>query len=80
MRLVKSSRTLLPLALLAVLATCALAQEHPNVQPNAVRDQLMNQASEPIPAAKRSAGPGGVSGNTFGSRKCKGYEEGLSQG
>jgi len=44
MRLAKSSRTLLPLALSAVLATCALAQEHPNVQPNAVRDQLMKQA------------------------------------
>ena len=43
MRLAKSSRTLLPLALSAVLATCALAQEHPNVQPNTVRDQLMTQ-------------------------------------
>jgi Tfp pilus assembly protein PilP len=40
MRLAKSSRTLLPLALSAVLATCVLAQEHPNIQPNAVRDQL----------------------------------------
>lgn len=47
MRLAKSSRTLLPLAFSAVLATCALAQEHPNVQPNAVRDQLTNQASNP---------------------------------
>src|SRR3984885_12870167 len=45
MRLAKSSRTLLPLALSAVLATCALAQEHPNVQPNAVRGQLMNPGS-----------------------------------
>jgi Tfp pilus assembly protein PilP len=44
MRLAKSSRTLLPLALSAVLATCAWAQEHPNVQPNAVRDQLMKPA------------------------------------
>jgi len=47
MRLAKSSRTLLPLAFSAVLATCALAQEHPNVQPNAVRDQLTKQASNP---------------------------------
>ena len=45
MRLAKSSRTLLPLAFSAVLATCALAQDHPNVQPNAVRDQLTKQAS-----------------------------------
>jgi hypothetical protein len=45
MRLAKSSRTLLPLALSAVLATCVLAQERPNIQPNAVRDQLMNQGS-----------------------------------
>jgi hypothetical protein len=62
MRLAKSSRTLLPLALSAVLATCALAQEHPNVQPNAIRDQLNKQvpaesqpqsaprAPQPIPA------------------------------
>jgi Tfp pilus assembly protein PilP len=45
MRLAKSSRTLLPLALSAVLATCAWAQDRPNIQPNAVRDQLMNQGS-----------------------------------
>jgi hypothetical protein len=43
MRLAKSPRTLLPLALSAVLATCGWAQDHPNIQPNAVRDQL-NQA------------------------------------
>jgi hypothetical protein len=50
MRLAKSSRTLLPLAFSAVLATCALAQEHPNVQPNAVRDQLTKQAAGQTPA------------------------------
>jgi hypothetical protein len=58
MRLAKSSRTLLPLALSAVLATCALAQDHPNIQPNAVRDQL-NQApggsNPPAPAPQSSA-------------------------
>jgi hypothetical protein len=43
MRLAKSSRTLLPLALSAVLAASVFAQDHPNVQPNAVRDQLMKQ-------------------------------------
>ena len=43
MRLAKFSRTLLLLALPPVLAACAFAQEHPNVQPNAVRDQLMKQ-------------------------------------
>lgn len=58
MRLAKSSRTLLPLALSAVLATCALAQEHPNVQPNAVRDQLTKQVpgeSQPLSAPKTPA-------------------------
>jgi len=45
MRLAKKSRTLLPLALSAVLATCAIAQDHPNVQPNTVRDQLLKQGS-----------------------------------
>jgi hypothetical protein len=50
MRLAKSSRTLFPLALSAILATCALAQEHPNVQPSAVRDQVMKQVpAEPQP-------------------------------
>jgi hypothetical protein len=52
MRFAKSSRTLLPLALSAVLATCAMAQDHPNIQPNMVRDQL-NKApgGSPAPAA-----------------------------
>jgi Tfp pilus assembly protein PilP len=67
MRLAKSSRTLLPLAFSAVLATCALAQEHPNVQPNAVRDQLTKQASNqsqapsapqtPAPSPAKPSGP-----------------------
>lgn len=67
MRLAKSSRTLLPLALSAVLAACAMAQEHPNVQPNAVRDQLMKQApggsqpqgapQTPAPAPARPPAP-----------------------
>jgi hypothetical protein len=53
MRLAKSSRNLLPLALSAVLATCAFAQDRPNIQPNAVRQQLMNPApaGSPAPAA-----------------------------
>jgi hypothetical protein len=46
MRLATSTRTLLPLALSVVLATCALAQEHPNISPNSVRDQL-NQPNSP---------------------------------
>lgn len=67
MRLAKSSRTLLPLALSAVLATCALAQEHPNVQPNAVRDQLSKPVSSgsqtpsapqtPAPSPAKPSGP-----------------------
>jgi len=40
----KPSRTLFRLALAAFLATCALAQEHPNIQPNAIRDQLAQPA------------------------------------
>jgi len=43
MRFAKISRTLLLLALPAAHAGYALAQEHPNVQPSAVRDQLMKQ-------------------------------------
>jgi len=58
MRLAKSPRTLLPLALSAVLATCGWAQDHPNIQPNAVRDQL-NQAGSgaQAPAAPKPAAP-----------------------
>jgi Tfp pilus assembly protein PilP len=54
MRLAKSSRTLLPLALSAVLATCALAQDSPNAQSNAARDQLKQVPgdSQPTSAAK----------------------------
>jgi Tfp pilus assembly protein PilP len=60
MRLAKISRTLLLLALPAGLATCALAQDHPNVQPSAVRDQLTKQvpgASQPQPAAPKAPAP-----------------------
>ncbi len=67
MRLAKSTRTLLPLALWAVLATCALAQEHPNVQPSAVRELVTNQAAgqsqapaapqTPAQPATKPAGP-----------------------
>ncbi len=49
MRLAKISRTLLLMALPPVLMTCALAQDHPNVQPSNVRDQL-NQAPAQPPA------------------------------
>ena len=52
MRLAKLSRTLLLLALPAVLWTSAAAQDYPNVKPSSVRDQL-NQApaaSQPTPA------------------------------
>jgi hypothetical protein len=60
MRLAKFSRTLLPLALPVILAAGTFAQEHPNVQPNAVRQQLMAppaagsrpQAPAPKPAAE----------------------------
>ena len=70
MRLAKKSRTILPLALSAVLATCAMAQDHPNVQPDAVRGQLLkkvsigskpqsdSQTAAPPPA--KSPGPAGA--------------------
>jgi hypothetical protein len=59
MRLAKSSRILLPLGLSAVLATCVLAQEHTNVQPSAVRDQLSKQApgQPPAPSAPPAPAP-----------------------
>ena len=59
MRLAKKSRTLLPLGLSAVLATCALAQDHPNVQPNAVREQLTKQdaGQSQAPSAPQTPAP-----------------------
>jgi Tfp pilus assembly protein PilP len=55
MRLAKKSRTLLPLAFSAVLATCTLAQDHPNIQPNAVRDQLQQSSNGSKPQANSPA-------------------------
>jgi Tfp pilus assembly protein PilP len=52
MRLAKVSRTLLLLAVWAALVTCAAAQDHPNVQPSNVRDQL---AKPPAPALSQPA-------------------------
>jgi hypothetical protein len=52
MRLALHSRTLLLLAMPAVLVTCAAAQDHPNVQPSKISDQLNKPpaASQPAPA------------------------------
>jgi hypothetical protein len=59
MRLAILSRTLLLLALPAVLVTYAAAQDHPNVQPSNVRDQLNTPpaASQPAPAASAAKAP-----------------------
>lgn len=59
MRLAILSRTLLLLVLPAVLVTCAASQDHPNVQPSNVRDQLNKPpaASQPAPAASPAKAP-----------------------
>jgi Tfp pilus assembly protein PilP len=59
MRLAKSSQTLLTLAISAVLATCALAQDQPNVQPKTVQNQVAQQApAKPqAPAAPKAPAP-----------------------
>jgi len=59
MRLAKSSQTLLTLAFSAVLATCALAQDQPNVQPKATQAQLAQQApgNPQAPAAPKAPAP-----------------------
>ena len=54
MRLAKTWITVWQLALVAVLAPWATAQEHPNVQPSAVRDQL-KQAEAPPSAQQQPA-------------------------
>src|ERR1700676_4363784 len=54
MRLAKITQLLLLLSLQAFLGTCLAAQEHPNVVPSRVRDQL-NQAPASAPAAPAPA-------------------------
>jgi Tfp pilus assembly protein PilP len=53
------------LALPAVLVTCAAAQEHPNVQPSNVRDQLKpaaDQAKAPVKAPAKPNPPAKAAG------------------
>jgi hypothetical protein len=59
MRLAILSRPLLLLALPAIFVTCAAAQDHPNVQPSSVRDQLSNPPakSQPAPAVTKAPAP-----------------------
>ena len=60
MRLAKTLRRLTLLGMPAILATCALAQQAPNVKPSTVRDQLANQtpgASKPAPASAKAPAP-----------------------
>jgi|SRR5579864_433680 len=59
MRLALLSRTLLLLAMPAVVVTCVDAQDHPNVQPSKIANQL-NQApaaSQPAPAPAATKAP-----------------------
>jgi hypothetical protein len=79
MRLAKTWRTLLPLALPAVLAACVLAQEHPNIQPNAVREQLAQPApggsaspsgpQDTIPSSAPHSRPAGAKASAKGAKK-----------
>src|SRR5579872_1887351 len=59
MRLALLSRTLLLLATPAVLVTCAAAQDHPNVQPSKISDQLNKPvaAAQPAPVAAKAPAP-----------------------
>ena len=59
MRLALHSRTLLLLAMPAVLVTCAAAQDHPNVQPSKIADQLNKPAAaaQPAPAPTAAKAP-----------------------
>src|SRR6266700_3893647 len=57
MRLAMLSRTLFLLVLPAVVVTCAAAQDHPNVQPSNVRDQLNKPQAAPQPAPAPAKAP-----------------------
>ena len=62
MRLAILWRPLLLLALPAIMVTCAAAQDHPNVQPSSIRDQLSNPPakSQPTPATTKAPAPAPV--------------------
>ena len=72
MRLAKSSLTLLPLALSAILATCAWAQDSPNIQPKGVRGQLAPQASAApsAPSAPQTPAPAPAKGSAPATAKA----------
>jgi hypothetical protein len=55
MRLALVSRTLLLLAMPAVLVTCAAAQDHPNIQPSKINDQLNQAPATAKPASAPTA-------------------------
>lgn len=57
MRLATFMKSLMPLAVSAVLATGVLAQEHVNINPNSVRDQLDQGASSGSGSAPQQQGP-----------------------
>jgi hypothetical protein len=59
MRLAILSRPVLLLALPAIFVMCAAAQDHPNVQPSSIRDQLSNPPakSQPTPATAKAPAP-----------------------
>ena len=80
MRLAKTSRTLLPLALSAVLATCAWAQDRPNIQPNAVRDQLMTQGSGNAQASSAPQAPAPAKPASPRTREGSGKDSGEGSG
>jgi hypothetical protein len=76
MRLAKPWRTLWPLALSAVLAAGVLAQEHPNIQPNSIRDQLNQQPSTPSTAPGAPASSDGTMGSAKRGRPAAGKAPG----
>ncbi len=71
MRLAKPSRTLLPLALSAVLATFALAQDQPNAKPSAAHDQTTKEAPAKSPAPAAAKAPAKTAAKPAGPAAAK---------
>jgi hypothetical protein len=79
MRLAKPWRTFWPLALSAVLAAGALAQEHPNIQPNSIRNQLNQQPSATPSAPNAPASSDGTMGPSKRRPAAKGAAKGAEK-
>jgi hypothetical protein len=80
MRLALLSRTLLLLAMPAVVVTCVDAQDHPNVQPSKIANQLNQAPAASQPAPAPAATNAGAQSSRKSSRDAASQTESSGEG